>query len=396
MKVLLAAEHFYPSTGGVEVYLMQLGQQLAQRGWEVHVATRPHPARQTRELHGMRIYEFDIGHQTQSGVVATEVPRFFEHLLVQRYDAVFVLGAIVNPWVLLLAQVPQPKPRLVAAVVLNREVLQLVQQQRGEAQAVQVLRGFDAVLALTERGVDAQFYASHGIPAVFVPHAVDAAPRERPLREWLGVPAHELLVVHVANFYAEKGHAALIEAMQQHRVPCTLAMIGRPAVPCPQEFASAIAAAERDSRLRVIGELPSSLAAQAIASADLLVLPSRAECAPITILQAMAAGVPWLATPNCNSVLRQAGGLVLEVAEFPAAMELLGTRSALRQALGALGFEHWRAAHSWDATLPMLVQVLQGAQPNRSLAIPPTLLAKQQNLVRACSGAGLKSVVMPS
>jgi len=58
-RVLLACDFFWPSVGGVELYVEDLGVRLQEAGCTVEVAARALPGRTAREHRGMRIHEFD-------------------------------------------------------------------------------------------------------------------------------------------------------------------------------------------------------------------------------------------------------------------------------------------------------------------------------------------------
>ncbi|MHA3702423.1 glycosyltransferase [Jatrophihabitans sp. YIM 134969] len=95
----------------------------------------------------------------------------------------------------------------------------------------------------------------------------------------------------------------------------------------------------------------------AIAAADLLCLPSRAEVFPLTVLEAMARGVPVIASgvASVPEILdRGRAGLVVEpvtVEAWAAALgDLLPDRARLR-ALGAAGRERMLASYTLEATV---------------------------------------------
>ena len=144
-------------------------------------------------------------------------------------------------------------------------------------------------------------------------------------RRALGVAAAKPLVLNVANLCLRKGHDVLVEAIAtvSRHVPDVRCLVaGSPHLE-PQTAASLTAAIERHSlqdNLRLLGarsDVPDLLAAS-----DLFVLSSRQEGFPITILEAMAAGKPVVATDvgGCaEAVVHGETGLIVPP-EDPAAL----------------------------------------------------------------------------
>lgn len=128
-----------------------------------------------------------------------------------------------------------------------------------------------------------------------VPNGVPiAAEAGRPDRAALGLPAAPL-VVCVAQFAPEKGHADLVDAWPAVRaaVPdATLVLVGDGPLR-PEAEVQADRLGCRDS-IRFLGFRHP--AGPFLAAADVAVLPSRTEGMPNAVLEAMALGVPIVAT----------------------------------------------------------------------------------------------------
>src|SRR5205814_2559106 len=98
-------------------------------------------------------------------------------------------------------------------------------------------------------------------------------------------------------------------------------------------------------------------------AADLVLFPSRIECSPLVLFEAMAAGKPFAATPagNAEEIITWSGGGVLipgsQAAdgsttttpyEVARTLETLIHDPDLRARLGARGHEAWRARFTFD------------------------------------------------
>lgn len=121
-----------------------------------------------------------------------------------------------------------------------------------------------------------------------VPNAVDCArfagvwqPRER---------GREAVVVSIGRLSKEKAQVDLVEAVGQLGRPCRLVLAGDG----PEREALREAAARRGVKLELVGQLEDIR--PVIASGDLFVLPSHSEGSPNALLEAMAAGIPSVAT----------------------------------------------------------------------------------------------------
>jgi glycosyltransferase involved in cell wall biosynthesis len=130
----------------------------------------------------------------------------------------------------------------------------------------------------------------NGIP--LDPFAAASRGGRRPeARAGLGVPANAPLLVAIGNLYPVKDHATLVRAAA--RLPLVhVAIAGRgPEEPRLRELAAELGVEKRVRLLGLRDDIASLLGA-----ADVLVHPSRSEGLPLAILEAMAAGLPVVAT----------------------------------------------------------------------------------------------------
>lgn len=101
------------------------------------------------------------------------------------------------------------------------------------------------------------------------------------------------VIVTVGRLSAEKGQTILLEAcriLADRQMAFRLDMIG--AGPLEQELRSQIARLGLEGAVTLRGELPPGRVAEELALADLFCLPSFSEGLPVSIMEAMAVGVP--------------------------------------------------------------------------------------------------------
>jgi glycosyltransferase involved in cell wall biosynthesis len=137
--------------------------------------------------------------------------------------------------------------------------------------------------------------------AVTIVHGIDvdavaalAADRDA-VRGELGIAPDELLVVTVANFRAPKGYPDLLRAaslVSARRPDVRFVIVGQG--PLEPELRAEHARLRLDATVDIVGYRPD--APRLTAAADLFVLASHHEGIPVAVMEALAAGVPVVAT----------------------------------------------------------------------------------------------------
>lgn len=92
MRILLACEFYYPSVGGVQEVMRQLGERFAQSGHEVIVATTRLPQRRSCAIGGVSVEEFRVWGNLANGM-GGEVERYRQFVLRQDYDVLMIKAA---------------------------------------------------------------------------------------------------------------------------------------------------------------------------------------------------------------------------------------------------------------------------------------------------------------
>ncbi len=187
------------------------------------------------------------------------------------------------------------------------------------------------------------------------------------IRAALGTPQDRPVILVVGRLVAEKGYPELVEAMRN--VDAELWIVGeRLASDHAGGIDAAVAAAERDpvlqSRIRLLGyrsDVPNLLRA-----ADMFTLPSHREGMPRSIIEAMLAGLPVVATDIRGSreeVIDGQTGLLVPVRDakaLAAALQRLAGDPALRAKLGTAGLVRARDLYD-EAKVVARQQVLLAA-----------------------------------
>ena len=181
-------------------------------------------------------------------------------------------------------------------------------------------------------------------------------------RAALGLPAAGRWLLYVGNLKLAKGCVDLVDAfvaLAPEFPDLRLALVGGGAAQAA--ILARIEVAGLQARVRLVGKAPHAVLPTWMAAADLLCLPSHNEGVPNVVLEAMACGLPVVATTvgGIPEVVPAAAGLLVAPHD-PAALQ-----AALRLALATPWDTARIAAHgqaySWDANVQRLLDRLTEA-----------------------------------
>jgi glycosyltransferase involved in cell wall biosynthesis len=210
-----------------------------------------------------------------------------------------------------------------------------------------VFRGVRAIMynSFEERALITALSSNEHVPGVVVgvgseiPEAVDS---ERARRKF---GLHNPFIIYVGRIDANKGCADLfrnfIEYTDRVSRPLDLVLIGTPVLPIPEH-----------PRIRHLGFVADLDKFDAIAGAELLVMPSPYESLSMVALETWALGRPVLASARCDVLVGQCvrsnAGLYYENArEFAAALDRILSDPALAATLGRNGRAFFARNYSW-------------------------------------------------
>ncbi len=381
MRILHTCHTYWPHADGVSVVMQRVSEGLASRGHDVTVATGPGAGPASEVRNGVAIRRFAIGGNEVLGYDG-DTRAFTRFVTSTPADVVLAYAAQICTTDLLLPHVPS----LAAATVLAACGYSGLRDPRyaqyfGRLPAY--LRAFDAVVYHSRGYQDAAFGAEHGLTnGVVIANGADPPPDPPApgrFRDACGIRERRLLLC-VGRVEANKGQDTVLHALAAARVSDTAAVfvcpevsryaagaLRTPAGPLyrPRWELRALTdravrrlAGRRAPRLSwrlprgnavyVLAGLPREDVLAAYGDADLFVFGSRVECAPLVILEAMAAGLPFVSTPVGN-VPELAGGVLADGAdEMAAAVHRLVRRGAEWRELSRAGHEAWARDHRWE------------------------------------------------
>lgn len=383
MRVALVVERFDPARGGLEQWSAQFAAELACRGHEVHVVAERFAA----AAEALPLVRHVLGATGSRLGFAAAAARAVDRLAV---DVVHDTGAgwrcnVFQPHcgsraaaiehnLLLLPRWLRPcKRRLAAWLPRYRDYTTLMDRQY-------VVDG-RIFLAISQR-VAADFQHYHGVPDRAIRVVYNGVDTERftpehrpayrrPVREWLGVADHEVLLLIVAHNFQLKGVPTLLRAagrLARRGWPVRLAVVGGKRL---HRALRQAAAAGADRLVRFTG--PVSDPTALYAAADVYVQPTFYDPCSLVALESMASGLP-LVTSRYNGVSELMTGADQGfVLQDPADVEELETRlesmmSAERRRQMSLSARQLALRHTFARNVEQIVALYEQLGRRRAAA----------------------------
>ena len=179
--------------------------------------------------------------------------------------------------------------------------------------------------------------------------------------------------IYVGRIDENKGCDDLFDHFRRYAATVSrelsLVLVGHSILPIPSH-----------ARIRYLGFVSDEDKFDAIAAADVLIMPSHLESLSMVAIEAWALGRPVLANGRCDVLkgqcIRSNAGLYYEnYAEFAEALFTLETNPSLRSALGAGGRDYFRRHYAWSVIerkyLEMLERLRQGESALRDHRLEP-------------------------
>jgi len=175
-------------------------------------------------------------------------------------------------------------------------------------------------------------------------------------RRQYNITAH--YVVYTGRVSASKNCQVLLDYFVRYKAahpgPLTLVLVGRVEISIPKR-----------PDIVVLGLVSDEDKFNALAGAELFLLPSKFESLSIAFLESLAVGVPVLCD-GTSAVLRghclrsNAALYYLNYPEFEASLELLLDHQPLRQLLGQKGKQYVQHTYTWDRVIQKYRRLLTG------------------------------------
>ncbi len=311
LNIAHCVESYAPALGGMAEVVRQLSERMVRMGHRVTVLTSAHPARTSDTLNGVRIRSFHVRGNAVDGMTG-EVDAYVRAVQEGGYDVVTLFAAQQWATDALLPQLTQLPGRKVF-VPTGFSALRDQRWADYYGNMPTWLAQMDLNVFHSEGYQDVVFAKQHGIQdRVLIPNGAAEeefeAPPTKDFRVLHGIAKERPLIMHLGSFTGIKGHReALRMFVRANTGNAVLALIGngnkvlRDAFHGHWRFLGLRLLAWLRRKRILFLELDRSTTVDALRQADLFLFPSNVECSPIVLFEAMAAGVPFLASKAGNS-----------------------------------------------------------------------------------------------
>lgn len=342
MRILLTAHRALPHVGGTELAVDALASRFAARGHDVTVATSAEAGAPPEEdFHGYRVRRFAMRHVAKFRVP----PREYRALVIDTsHDVVHMHGQRIWSSDFLYPYLKRAKSPIVFTAhgfaQWHRDRVPVVDSLYYHQLLPRALRHTSCVTALTN--AEREDLVRFGVAAdriVVIPDGYEPAEFREPaagFRARYGFSASERLLLYAGGFYANKRVDRLVEAAAG--VDATLVVLGADADGSRAQAEAR--AASLGTRLRVLGRIPRADVLAAYHESDVFVLGSDFEGFGLVLLEAMAAGLPFVSTP-CGAApdlaTTGAGTIAPDAAAMRSALQSLLADDAKRREMAERG-----------------------------------------------------------
>jgi glycosyltransferase involved in cell wall biosynthesis len=367
LRILATVERYAPAIGGAERVVQRVAEGLAARGHEVHVLTGG--PREDVQLGGVQVHRLPVSGNEVRGIQGDGASVLD---LIARIDPDVLFNYAAQTWAtdccLPLLECEE-RPRMVMAPC-GFSGLGKRSYRAYFAAMPERLRRYDALILHSTVYQDWRFAADSGAePRFVVPNGADAPPADAAQRSG---PPPGASAVTVGSHVVSKGHAEFARAIRvlARDRPLTGTIVAPPrrGLDAVRGCQLTCQARARLQPLEIVEGTDPGAVARAIAAADLFLFTSRVECAPLVILEAMAAGTPWVSY-DVGNVSELPGGVV--AGSFRELVD--GAREVLhgcRPELGPAGRQAWEANHRWEKIVPryesVFTEVLEASSAARA------------------------------
>lgn len=192
-------------------------------------------------------------------------------------------------------------------------------------------------------------------------------------REKFAIPAGKRILLYLSRITPVKGLPLLIDALSglgRHLGDWTLVMAGGDEFGHLREVQEMIGRHRLESRVVFTGLITGQLKRDAFAAAELFVLPTRREAAPMVVLEALGAGVPVVTTkgaPWADLAQHRCGWWTdVEADAIRAALDVaMGMEPEELGRMGARGKELVAGKYSWATSAGMTMELYEWLQEKR-------------------------------
>jgi len=353
MKLLLCAEFYYPSIGGVQEVVRQLAERFAHQGHDISIATTALKNRNFNSWNQVNIFSFSISGNNVRGLQG-ELSQYQNFVLSSKFDLIFIYAA--QQWTFdglwpILDQIKAKK----IIVPCGYSGLQDPAYKDYFKQLPDILRKFDHIIYHAEQYRDFFFgQQNHLDHFSIIPNGADitefSVATDQTFRQRMDIPENAKIIMTVGTFTGTKGHLEILSAFEiiSKQLKNTSLILNGNTMPVQhtgktiselwkyiagyaktngwyitgkviistmlarfgvktglqlriKKTLERINANKQADNKVIICNLPRQELIQAYLNADIFVFASNIEYSPLVLYEACAAGLPFISVPVGNA-----------------------------------------------------------------------------------------------
>lgn len=395
MNILLCCEHFYPSVGGVQKMMHELGLRFVMHGHRVTVATSWRADRTIDLIDGIKIVGFKVTGNAAFGMRG-EYENYQQFLINEDFDFLLVMAA--QQWTFdamlpILDLIDYKKLH----IPCGYSGFYLSRYHTYFAEMAQHLQKFDALIYNASNYRDIEFARSNNLPNIHIIPAgaseleFSSPPTATDIRAQLGIASDEFIYLSIGAPAYGKGHKEILHAYLCAELPfaSTLVLNGNynniPSVSLrtlfsrprdalkelvkrilgrsPENIKRLAASVNKLEKRVILTNLPRESLIQLYFEADLFLFASHVEYSPLVIYECLAAGLPFLSIPvgNVEEIAGWTGGGLIcpgtvsskgfssaDPAVFGSHIRDLSLDRNRLQEIGSAGRKAWFERFTWE------------------------------------------------
>jgi glycosyltransferase involved in cell wall biosynthesis len=364
-RVLLCCEHYPPSVGGVQEVMRQIAERLVRKGISVTVATSMHQDRSVVEkLNGVDVISFEIMGNMVHGIKG-DLSKYHALLTSSVFDAVLIKAA--QQWTFdgALAVLDKVNCKKVF-IPCGFSCLNRVEYKHYYQSMPEWLRMFDELIFYSQDYQDISFARHHDFKTInIIPNGVDEREFEdlndHSIRTDFGISPKTCVILSVGSRIVAKGHWDALKAYGRANLNNRSVLIINSNTPSgdvsanlkrqlktilsrklPLEVAAWLFNLRNSKKKAVITDLPRDKVIDLYKTAQLFLFASHTEYSPLVLLEACAAGTPFISRDvgNAKYIASITGGGTVPVSmgNGRRSQETIMLKTALEHSLSDLDY----------------------------------------------------------
>ncbi|MDQ7818384.1 MAG: glycosyltransferase family 4 protein [Melioribacteraceae bacterium] len=359
MNILITAESYLPIICGVQEVIQNISEGLLSRGHHVTIATSYNAERNSSEFNGVKVEQFQISGKWIKGFIG-EIKKYQDYLLDSDYDIILNYAAtcwssdLVFP---LLSKIKSLK----IFIPCGYSTLYNWKWKPYYWILPSVLRKYDHIIYHCGNYRDKPFGDKYKINhCTVIPNGISAKAftlDRTGFKTTYGIEQKQMFLC-VSNYGEGKNQEFVINAFQKAGIKNSiLVLIGSQFNKYSDYLKNTLIGEGEYNPIVLLEKIPREKIISALFDAELFLFGSQIEYFPLVILEAMAAGTPFIST-DVGCVKNLPGGLIVNsVEEMAAKINLLISNNKLGEQLSKDGIEAVKKKYEWSIIIDQYEQL---------------------------------------